>query len=116
MTTPPPNDPWQQSGQQPPGGPNPGPNPGWGYTAAPYGIDPMTGLEFSDKSKIIAGILQILVPFGIGRFYTGHTGLGVAQLLVVVLTCGAGSLWPIIDGILLLIGTPTDSDGRPLRS
>jgi len=64
---------------------------------------------------MIAGLLQIFVPFGIGRFYTGHTGLGIAQLAVAVLTCGAGSLWSFIDGILILTGKVTDPQGRPLR-
>src|SRR3954471_23864211 len=56
---------------------------------APYGLDPITGMPFSDKSKIVAGLLQIFLGyFGVGRFYTGHIGLGVAQLLLGWLTCG----------------------------
>lgn len=84
--------------------------------AAPYGIDPKSGRPYSDKSKLIAGLLQLLLPLGIGRMYTGHVSLGVIQLVVVVLTCGLGSLWPFIDGILMLVGDPTDAEGRPLRS
>jgi len=71
--------------------------------------------HLSDKSKVVAGVLQILLPFGVGRFYTGHTGLGVAQLLVVLVTCGAGAIWPIIDGIVLLVSGGTDSYGRQLQ-
>src|SRR5690242_19306223 len=56
---------------------------------APYGIEPMTGLPYSDKSRIVAGLLQIFLgTFGVGRFYTGHIGLGVLQLLFGWLTCG----------------------------
>jgi TM2 domain-containing membrane protein YozV len=83
---------------------------------APYGIDPMTGLPFSDKQKMVGGLLQIFFGcFGAGRFYTGHTGLAIAQIAVSWLTCGAGTLWPIIDGIMMLTGKVTDAQGRPLR-
>jgi hypothetical protein len=83
---------------------------------APYGIDPMTGMPFSDKSKMVAGLLNILLPLvgicGVGRFYTGHIGMGVAQLLLGWLTCG---IWPLVDGIMMLMGKVPDSQGRPLR-
>ena len=80
---------------------------------APYGIDPVTGIPFSDKSKIVAGLLQIFLgTLGVGRFYTGHIGLGVAQLLLGWLTCG---VWPLIDGIMMLMGKVPDAQGRPLR-
>lgn len=79
-----------------------------------YGeIDPATGRPLSDKSKIIAGLLQILIgTVGAGRFYTGHTGMALAQLF----TCGGFGIWALIDGILLLVNGGTDSDGRVLRS
>ena len=88
----------------------------YGNPAAPYGIHPVTGVPYSDKSKLIAGLLQILIPLGIGRFYMGQTGLGIAQLLVTILTCGIGGIWPFIDGIVILAGDPKDELGRPLRS
>ena len=84
--------------------------------AAPYGVHPVTGVPYSEKSKIVAGLLQILLPLGIGRFYIGDTGMGVAQLLVTILTCGIGSLWPIIDGIIILASDSKDSQGLMLRS
>lgn len=86
-----------------------------GQPGAPYGVHPVTGVPYSDKTKLIAGLLQILVPLGIGRFYMGHTGTGVAQLLVAIFTCGIGCLWSIIDGILILVGDPVDAQGRPLK-
>lgn len=88
--------------------------PGYGVPA-PYGVHPATGMPYSDKSKLIAGLLQILIPLGIGRFYIGDSRTGIFQLLVTVLTCGVGSVWPFIDGIMMLVGTPVDSNGRPLR-
>jgi hypothetical protein len=79
---------------------------------APYGRDPMTGEPLSDKSKLVAGLLQLFIGgFGIGRFYLGHNGIAIAQLL----TCGGCGVWALIDGILILIGHVRDAQGRPLR-
>jgi len=83
---------------------------------APYGVHPVTGIPYSDKSKVVAGLLQILVPFGIGRFYIGDSGIGIAQLLVTIFTCGIGALWPVIDGIIMLASDSKDANGLMLRS
>ncbi|AEB44197.1 MULTISPECIES: TM2 domain-containing protein [Micromonospora] len=70
----------------------------------------------SDKSKVVAGILQILLGgFGAGRFYIGDTKTAVIQIIVTFVTCGVGSLWGLIDGILILVNGGTDAQGRPLR-
>ncbi|MFD6393609.1 TM2 domain-containing protein [Nocardia sp. NPDC060259] len=82
---------------------------------APYGRD-MYGVPFSDKQKLMAGLLEIFLgSFGVGRFYLGYTGLGIAQIAVVWLTCGIGAIWPLIDGIMMLTGKVPDAQGRPLR-
>jgi TM2 domain-containing membrane protein YozV len=108
---PPPGYPQQPYGYIPPGAPG-----AWGANPqAPYGYDPRSGLPYSDKQKLVSGLLQILVPLGIGRMYTGHVALGVGQLVVSILTCGIGTLWPFIDGIVILAGDPKDAAGRPLR-
>lgn len=73
------------------------------------------GRPLSDKSKIVAGVLQLLLPFGIGRFYIGDNRTAIWQLIVTLLTCGLGHIWSIIDGILILINGGTDSQGRILR-
>jgi TM2 domain-containing membrane protein YozV len=80
---------------------------------APYGRDPVTGRPYSDRLKVIAALLQLFLPFGTGRFYTGHTGIAVAQLVLVLF--GVGVIWSFIDGIVILAGDPTDPEGRPLR-
>jgi hypothetical protein len=90
------------------------PPPGF-YTGdpnAPYGYDPY-GRPYSDKSKIVAGILQLAVgSLGIGRFYAGSIGVGIAQLL----TCGGLGIWALIDGIMYLVSDDrTDDQGRILR-
>jgi TM2 domain-containing membrane protein YozV len=121
MSTPPgnpPNNEWNDD--QPPGYPPYGQPPaGWAPyhdPNAPYGYHPATGIPYSDKSKIVAGLLQILLPLGIGRFYIGDTNIGIAQLLVTIFTCGIGGIWPFIDGIIILVTDKTDAQGRMLRS
>ena len=81
---------------------------------APYGRDPVSGFPYSDRSKVVAGLLQLFLPIGIGRLYAGHTGIGIAQLLTTVFF-GLGVIWAFIDGIVILAGRPTDGKGRPLR-
>ncbi|MEV0647455.1 NINE protein [Phytomonospora sp. NPDC050363] len=97
------------------------------YSSGGY-VDPLTGRQYSEKSKTTAGLLQIFLGgFGVGRFYTGHIGIAIAQLAVTVTLgclgfflvlpwCGMG-LWGLIDGIVILSSsTATDSEGRLLRS
>jgi len=92
-------------------------NPYAPQALAPFGVDPISGLPYSDKSKLVAGLLQIFLgSFGIGRFYLGNVGMAIAQILVTWFTFGLGGLWPLIDGIVLLAGNPRDRAGRPLRS
>ncbi|MFD6287737.1 TM2 domain-containing protein [Streptomyces sp. NPDC060205] len=113
----PPQSGYQQGpGYPPPGGYAPaGAYPPGTFTGdpnAPYGYDPY-GRPYSDKSKIIAGVLQLcLGSLGVGRFYIGSVGIGLAQLF----TCGGLGIWALIDGIMLLTGhNATDAQGRPLR-
>jgi TM2 domain-containing membrane protein YozV len=87
--------------------------------AAPFGRHPVTGEPLSDKSKVIAGLLQLLGLFGlvgIGRIYLGDTKLGIIQLVVGLLTCTIGAIvWGIIDAVLILTDKVRDPQGRPLR-
>ena len=121
---PPPNNDPPPPGGPPPGGygaPPPGafgapPPPAMAQANAPYGIDPVTGMPYSDKQKMTAGLLQLFLgSFGVGRFYLGYTGLGIAQIAVTWLTCGLGAVWPLIDGVMILTGKVPDAQGRPLR-
>ena len=75
-----------------------------------------TGLPFSDKSRKTAGLLQILLGgLGIGRFYLGYPKVALLQILVTWGTCGAGVIWPVLDGVRMLEGRVPDAQGRPLR-
>lgn len=81
------------------------------------GTDPLTGGPLSDKSKVTAGLLGILLgSFGLGRFYLGYTKVAIAQIAVTWLTLGIGGIWPFIDGVLILLGKVPDAEGRALRS
>ena len=82
----------------------------------PYGYGGRTlHLPRSDKSRTIAGILQILIP-GVGRMYMGYAALGVIQLVVAIITCGAAWIWSIIDGIMILSGkVGIDGYGRAIE-
>jgi TM2 domain-containing membrane protein YozV len=107
-----------QAGYAQPGYPQPGYPAAYpqGYAGAPVMFDPVTGQPYSDKSKIVAALLQIFLgAFGAGRFYTGHNGMAIGQIAATWLTCGIGGLWPFIDGIIILVQGGTDAQGRPLR-
>ena len=70
------------------------------------------------KSKLVAGLLGILLGgLGVHRFYLGYIGIGIAQIVVTLVTCGVGHFWGLIEGILILTGSTitTDAEGRPLK-
>lgn len=94
--------------------------------SAPYGRHPITGEPLSDKSKLVAGLLQLLGLLGIlgiGRIYMGQTTFGVLQLVGCIIfgaiTCGFGfivpAIWGVIDAVLILTDKVRDQYGRPLR-
>ncbi|OBI51009.1 hypothetical protein A5707_14175 [Mycobacterium kyorinense] len=122
-------DPSGESRPQPPGYPPYSPPPPQPYPpyppgnvadpAAPYGRHPLTGEPLSDKSKVVAGLLQLIGLVGIvgvGRIYIGQTGLGIAQMIVGLVTCGLGAvIWGVVDAVLMLTDKVRDPQGRPLR-
>ncbi|AMY19288.1 MULTISPECIES: TM2 domain-containing protein [Nocardiaceae] len=114
----------------------PPPFGGWVDPSAPYGRHQQTGEPYGEKSKVVAGLLQLVplvfaLPLGIGRFYMGTNAIAIAQLsvfVVGVLLCLTiigivfglpllviGWLWCLVDGIVVLAGTPRDGAGRLLR-
>ncbi len=63
------------------------------------------------KDWIITLILcWLLGTFGIHRFYTGHIGIGVIQLL----TFGGCGIWTLVDLVMIVTSKFKDSDGNLL--
>jgi len=74
---------------------------------------PATTKPQDEKNRWV--IVLILCWFagvlGVHRFYTGHTGIGIAQLL----TLGGCGIWTLIDLIIILSGNFKDADGNLIK-
>lgn len=67
-----------------------------------------TGIPGADK-KLVAGILGIVLgSLAVHKFYLGYTKEGLIQLAICIVTCGAGYIIGIIEGIIYL--TKTDEE------
>jgi uncharacterized OB-fold protein len=67
--------------------------------------------ESAGRDWLTTLLLCIFVGgLGIHRFYTGHTVIGIIQLL----TLGGCGIWTIIDLIFIITGSFKDSDGNLL--
>lgn len=75
----------------------------------PMAPTPMVGDEPKDWLTTLL-LCIFLGGLGVHRFYTGHTGIGVAQLL----TLGGCGIWALIDLIGIATGSFKDAQGRPL--
>lgn len=49
---------------------------------------------------------------GVHRFYTGHTAIGIIQLL----TLGGCGIWALIDFILIAAGSYKDAQGNLIKN
>ena len=64
------------------------------------------------KSGVVALVICFFFGYlGIHRFYSGHIGIGVAQLL----TFGGCGIWALVDLIIIIAGNYTDSEGNPMK-
>lgn len=89
--------------------------------------DPYTGEEYSDKSAVTGGLLQLFLGgFGAGRFYLGDYRRACAQLaLTIVLLASswdfsfllllAVSGWALADAIIIFTGNARDDRGRRVK-
>ena len=87
--------------------------------AAPMGHGQMMMQQNPPKQLLVGVLLALFLGvFGVHNFYLGHTGRGVAQLLITVLTLGLGSIitgiWALIELIMMATGSLHDAQGRPL--
>lgn len=65
-----------------------------------------------ESKRTVAGILGILLgAWGVHKFYLGMTVPGLIQIAVTILTCGAGGIIGLIEGIIYL----TKSDDQFIR-
>ncbi|UYW01154.1 TM2 domain-containing protein [Flavobacterium agricola] len=56
-----------------------------------------------NQKKVLAGIFGIILgSLAIHKFYLGYTKTGIIQLLICIITCGAGGILGLIEGILYL--------------
>lgn len=67
----------------------------------------------SDKRILPAFLLCFFLGcFGIHRFYVGKIGSGIAQLL----TLGGLGIWALIDLVMIIVGSFSDSQGRKITA
>jgi len=75
------------------------------------GLKNVEGINGEGKDWLTTLLLCFFLgAFGVHRFYTKHTGIGVAQLL----TLGGCGIWALVDFIMILMNTYKDADGNLL--
>lgn len=68
--------------------------------------------ETSEKDWATTFILSTFMGlFGIHRFYTGYTGIGIAQAL----TLGGLGIWSLIDWVSICINSYRDFENKKLK-
>lgn len=71
----------------------------------------LTNLNAEGKDWLTTLLLCFFLgAFGVHRFYTKSTGIGVAQLL----TLGGCGIWALVDLIMIVTNSYKDGDGMPL--
>jgi TM2 domain-containing membrane protein YozV len=73
-------------------------------------------VNVSKPEKDNRGLITILLCwflgiFGAHRFYTGHTTIGIIQIL----TLGGCGIWVLFDFIIILMGDFKDAEGNAIK-
>jgi TM2 domain-containing membrane protein YozV len=67
----------------------------------------------SDRKRLIAFLLCFFLGgLGVHRFYVGKVGTGI---LTIVTIAGFLGIWPLIDMIMILVGSFKDKEGNVLE-
>lgn len=70
----------------------------------------MADETYSDKSRLGALLFCLFLGvFGAHRFYVGKFGTAILTILTFG---GAFGIWPMVDAILIIIGSFRDKQGR----
>lgn len=77
-------------------------------------VTPVSNEMVAQRNKWITCLLLcwFLGILGVHRFYTGHTGIGVLQIL----TLGGCGIWTLIDFIVIVSGNFKDAQGNPIKN
>lgn len=104
--------------------PTPAPVPAAAVMAPMGMVAPVAGVYVPvvtspPKSKVAAGLLAFFLgTIGVHRFYLGYNGVGIAMLLITVLSLGIlapiVALWALIECIVIFAGGMKDAHGRAL--
>lgn len=83
-------------------------------------ICPKCGVRQTSNNVVVASnewltvllLCIFLGPLGVHRFYSGHTLIGILQLI----TLGGCGIWTLIDIIIIVTGKYTDAQGNPITN
>ena len=65
-----------------------------------------------NKDGVITLVLCLFFGYlGVHRFFSGHIGIGIVQLL----TAGGCGIWTLIDLIMIAAGSYKDADGNIVK-
>lgn len=94
------------------------PQPGYAQGGPGFGPQGQAPYGYGQKSRVVAGLLGVFFGgFGAHRFYLGHNGVGIAQVVLTVFT-GTGVVWGFVEGLMILCNArtfSTDARGIPLK-
>ena len=85
------------------------PSCGASVRGASMGPGDVMGKAVSPYSRLAALLLCLFLGgLGVHRFYVGKVGTGVAMIF----TLGGLGIWVLIDLIMIIVGSFTDSNGK----